>query len=383
MSALAPIRSRASAWRAGLSAHPLLALLLAFDFAWTSVIALDVLGPAGAGAVIALAIALLAVPVRALLLGSPLAFLVLALALAGGEVYLRLRPEDVGGGGGGNPALAQIYRGLYSYNARGLRGPDFADAPPPGSFRILAVGDSFTFGQGVGEADTYPAALERILDARGDTDYEVVNAGRAGRNQAGALQYLQQEGFALRPHAVILQFYLNDIEERAGEQHAGASDSASEGAIARAAHWLRTPLRRSYALFFLRSRLRGQTVSLDGYIDAVATDVAGGAKRWRDCASALAESARLAVERGIPVVVALFPHPGPPRAAVASIHAAVAGHCAAIGARVVDLAAVVAAVPPQEQVLNAFDQHGSPAYNLAAARGIADALERAGLLRAE
>lgn len=47
-------------------------------------------------------------------------------------------------------------------------------APAGGRLRLLAVGDSFTFGAQVADADTWPAALERILNA------PVVNGGVNG-----------------------------------------------------------------------------------------------------------------------------------------------------------------------------------------------------------
>jgi hypothetical protein len=49
-----------------------------------------------------------------------------------------------------------------------LRG---GEVPPrhPGELRILAAGDSFTYGHGMSDVDAYPAILEQRLRARGPT----------------------------------------------------------------------------------------------------------------------------------------------------------------------------------------------------------------------
>lgn len=50
-------------------------------------------------------------------------------------------------------------------NARGFRGPVLARAKPAGALRVVAVGNSSTFGWGVNDDETYPAQLEHALRA--------------------------------------------------------------------------------------------------------------------------------------------------------------------------------------------------------------------------
>jgi lysophospholipase L1-like esterase len=61
----------------------------------------------------------------------------------------------------------------------GLRGPELAAERPPGTVRILAVGDSFTYGVGVQEEESYPSLVASLLAARG-VPAEVLNAGVPG-----------------------------------------------------------------------------------------------------------------------------------------------------------------------------------------------------------
>src|SRR4029079_7866623 len=65
-----------------------------------------------------------------------------------------------------------------SVNQMGLRGPEIGPKPP-GTLRVLALGDSFTFGVGARVGETYPAQLEKALRARG-VRTEVLNAGVPG-----------------------------------------------------------------------------------------------------------------------------------------------------------------------------------------------------------
>lgn len=63
-------------------------------------------------------------------------------------------------------------------NALGRRDPERTAAKPAGTFRIVCLGSSNTYGATVGDGETYPALTEALLGARGGkTRYEVWNAG--------------------------------------------------------------------------------------------------------------------------------------------------------------------------------------------------------------
>ena len=48
-------------------------------------------------------------------------------------------------------------------NALGMRGPEASPQPTPGVHRILALGDSATFGEYLPVDEAFPALLERML----------------------------------------------------------------------------------------------------------------------------------------------------------------------------------------------------------------------------
>ena len=99
-------------------------------------------------------------------------------------------------------------------NSHGLRGPETLYAKPPGTFRILNLGDSVAMGWGIREEDTYGRQLEMLLKQQGAgaLHYEVINAGVPGWNPANELAYLQAEGFKYEPDLILLDLTIvNDI----------------------------------------------------------------------------------------------------------------------------------------------------------------------------
>lgn len=98
-------------------------------------------------------------------------------------------------------AVPQTFR--VSTNSHGLRGA--ALAPSGTRKRILAVGDSTTFGLGVNDEEAWPAQLEQLLNAGSPKpQYEVLNAGVTGYTAFQCLQYLLKKGFDLAPDLVVL-----------------------------------------------------------------------------------------------------------------------------------------------------------------------------------
>lgn len=97
-------------------------------------------------------------------------------------------------------------------NAHGLRGKEIKLEKNPGTKRILILGDSYTFGLYVGDEETYPAVLEKILTEKG-YPVEVINAGYAdGYETDEQYVWLLNAGLQFQPDIVIYGcFSGNDI----------------------------------------------------------------------------------------------------------------------------------------------------------------------------
>ncbi len=108
-------------------------------------------------------------------------------------------------------------------NARGLRGPevpyDRGNAP-----RIMYLGDSVTIGYRIArDEDTWPFALEAILEQELGRDVESVNASVDGYSPWQQRIYLENEGVRYAPDLVVVGFVLNDVTERFQLQRFGGT----------------------------------------------------------------------------------------------------------------------------------------------------------------
>lgn len=98
----------------------------------------------------------------------------------------------------------------YRINSHGCRGPDYPRSAPEGQIRILAIGDSFTFGMGVESEETYPKQLERQLGNLG-VSAEVINCGVIGHDMWQHDIILRKTLALYQPDIVIFGVYYNDL----------------------------------------------------------------------------------------------------------------------------------------------------------------------------
>jgi acyl-CoA thioesterase I len=76
--------------------------------------------------------------------------------------------------------------------------------------KIVAFGDSLTAGYGLAPQESYPALLQKLLDADG-FKYEVVNAGVSGDTSAGGVRRIDWSLDAGNVRFVILELGANDF----------------------------------------------------------------------------------------------------------------------------------------------------------------------------
>ncbi len=96
---------------------------------------------------------------------------------------------------------------LVAHDADGWRIPDPTPPPDPAR-RILVLGDSFTWGFGVGQGERFTDHLQRALP-----DSAVVNRGINGYGTGQEFLVLQQELAAQRYDLVVLMFFFNDVAD--------------------------------------------------------------------------------------------------------------------------------------------------------------------------
>ena len=98
---------------------------------------------------------------------------------------------------------------LHVYNSDGMR---MIGSPPPknpSAFRVLVLGDSLTYGEGIEERFTYSRQLERLLRRKWRVD--LVNAGFDGAQSEDILRTARRMIPQTRPDLVIYGVCLNDF----------------------------------------------------------------------------------------------------------------------------------------------------------------------------
>ncbi len=136
-------------------------------------------------------------------------------------------------------------------NSLGFRAPEFDPHRSGRGLRVLCLGDSNTFGNGVSQDDTYPAQLQILLASRlAGGAAEAINAGIGGYGMAQEVDLLTRMAPLLAPDVVTIGFYLNDL----GDAVRGSSEILDEtGEVKRRGLKRLTPYRLIYLL--KRSRL--------------------------------------------------------------------------------------------------------------------------------
>jgi hypothetical protein len=98
---------------------------------------------------------------------------------------------------------------LHVQNRDGMRVLGDFPAKRPDTFRIIALGDSLTYGYGIAEQDIYPRVLERVLNDA--FRVEVLNLGVPGAQSEDIHNILRQKLPVLQPDLVLYGVCLNDF----------------------------------------------------------------------------------------------------------------------------------------------------------------------------
>jgi lysophospholipase L1-like esterase len=107
-----------------------------------------------------------------------------------------------------NPAA----RIQWPINKLGFRGPEIPREKPKGTFRIVCLGGSTTFGIGeLNDENTYPRILEQSLNTYFKGSFQVINAGTPGWTSREGLANLKLRLLDLAPDMIVIYEGLNDL----------------------------------------------------------------------------------------------------------------------------------------------------------------------------
>ena len=98
-----------------------------------------------------------------------------------------------------------------STNSEGFRDAEFPKNKSLSAFRIICLGDSWTFGSNVGQNEAYPQRLRALLRQEfPEANFEVFNLGVLGYASYNGLKLLKTRAINLDPDFVVLAFAMNE-----------------------------------------------------------------------------------------------------------------------------------------------------------------------------
>lgn len=271
-------------------------------------------------------------------------------------------------------------------NALGLRGAAVGAAKRPGAHRVLALGDSFTYGHGVQDDEAYPAVVETILRGRAH-DVQVLNAGVPGYNTDQSYTYALRDGLALAPDVVVLGIHCSDISDNyesslydvaAGELVRRDARQTRMYELGSVVGWIPAAVRQSRTFEVLVS-------SIEWHDAPSARPAVADLDAWsyEKIRLEVTDLRRRGAERGAAVAVVLMPCKKALAATAPDPYGTLARDLGAAGVPVLASARVLAA--PGRDLTPLFfrdDPHLNADGNRALARVVADFLEEQGLVAA-
>lgn len=261
----------------------------------------------------------------------------------------------------------------HVHNSVGWRDEEHSIDKPPRTYRILGLGDSYLWGQGVRREDICLKRLGRLLaDNPAGLAIETINTGQSAMNTANQRDLLVQRGLAYDPDLVIVHFVPNDVEadlRRAGPKIEFFTEYTAI---------YQTPWRYagySRVLDWVRQRYLQHVRGRDFIRRSLATfdeDSPG----WLEVRAALADIRRICTSREIGLLVVLFPffhelngdYPFRP------IHDALLAYGRSLGVPVLDLRERYGGYRGPELWVHPTDQHPNEIAHEIAARTTADYL---------
>ena len=111
------------------------------------------------------------------------------------------------------PGQKKWVKGYANFNKEGYRDIDHQLIKEKNTVRIAGLGDSFTFGIGIKNADNlYLTKLDMLLN-NPEKKYEVFNRAKIGIGTSQEIEILKKDGLKYKPNIIVLGYFLNDFDD--------------------------------------------------------------------------------------------------------------------------------------------------------------------------
>ncbi len=222
------------------------------------------------------------------------------------------------------------YGKLIVKNSDSFRDREYAIPKHGDTYRIMFLGDSFTWGVGLDIEETIPKQIEKVLLVEIE-NLEVVNAAIPGYNTVQELMLLKDKGLKYEPDMIVLIYNLNDIQYLPDLAETGKASSDTLVVVP----VLQVVKGRNYKAYEKKRGIRGVIWAMQkrlkfvdflvvrvgfifrklGILDSlefswaerILTGYVENNLRWIETQRALREIKSICEDRNIPFIVAVFP----------------------------------------------------------------------------
>ncbi len=196
------------------------------------------------------------------------------------------------------PGASGTLNGVHvRINSQGLRGPEVQMLKPEDILRVVVLGDSIVFGQGVPEQGSLPAHLEDLLSKRVQgREVEVINAGVRGYDMEHYLVMLRKKVLPLQPDLMVL--VITEMNDPEREPFKPESDKLKKW---KGSFWVKLPFVKP---FFRAAYAKEVNRIFKEYVRSI-YDPSG--EHWDLFVRDLKKMRDMLEERGIPLIAVTFP----------------------------------------------------------------------------
>lgn len=199
-------------------------------------------------------------------------------------------------------------------NASGQRDDPLTPARRPGAKRVLALGDSWTFGIGVVASATWPERLEALLGGRDEV--EVVNCGVSGYETYNEAVVYERDLGAIEHDLLLVGFFpVNDVNEKTHyETYRRLHDihpALLDLWLFPKRHLMISHVYANWRKDLRRRQRQAKLAASAGQPEDAPTDWTAlydeRNRGWQGCKAALHDLGRVSHARGVRAAVVLFP----------------------------------------------------------------------------
>lgn len=192
----------------------------------------------------------------------------------------------------------------HHFNSAGWRDREHSLEKPSGTLRILGLGDSYLYGQGVQRKDICLSRLEELLQRDLHTErVECINTGMSGFNTVDQYDLFVNRGIEYQPDLVILHFVLNDVEPNVLLPGTKVEFYSEYLAIFQQPDALS---RYSYFWSWARQRFL-RSIRARQYINDCVNSFSRDSRKWKRCRDAIDDIRRACDEHDLSFLVVIFP----------------------------------------------------------------------------